>query len=194
MPEASKIGRQSSSSDDSPSESERTVQLPVIPAKVFILKNRFEDISTLEDDEHYINDWEEHFGSYWRINLKNTDNHLAVYIAEKSEKMCIEGELRIDLIGLNADTTEKKLTVTLPVIRELPFKTFGCTQMLEWDKLEEYTVEDFLEASSIRRKDKIINKIKTFDEYKEVIGKDIDSFDHAIAKKLLKKSVELFSE
>ncbi|EGT49675.1 hypothetical protein CAEBREN_17204 [Caenorhabditis brenneri] len=161
MPEASKRGRQSSSSDDSPaakktapsstsSEPERTVQPPVIPAKVFRLKHVFEEISTLRDDEDYdSHDWEDYFGLDWRIVVTITDDNLSAYVEEKSEEMCIEGVLKFDLIGRNADSTEKKLS------------------------------------------DKIINEITTLDEYKEVIGGDIDSFDHELAKKLLKKGAEI---
>ncbi|CAL2034380.1 unnamed protein product [Caenorhabditis brenneri] len=338
MSEASKRGRQNSSSDDSPaakktapsstsSEPEKTAQVPVIPAKVFVLKDVFEEVSTLGDNEEINSDWYEHFGYDWGITVFKTDNHLSVYIAEESKNLGVEGELKIELIGRNTDLTEKKLTASLPIVRELPFKTFGCTQMLEWDKLEEYTIEDRLEVRAEVRiswmskmgssgpskfdssksevsdcilvaqdqkfhvsryflathspyfkalllgpykeanlpevhlpgldpydvenflrvihgyqaisdenvegllliaekndtpimkekceeflvkdseksmkkifdmflkynchMDKIIDEITTLDEYKEVIGGDIDSFDHAIAKKLLKKSAEI---
>ncbi|EGT38670.1 hypothetical protein CAEBREN_19014 [Caenorhabditis brenneri] len=120
----------------------QTVQLPVIPAKVFVLKHVFEEVSTLGDDEEKNSDWYDHFGYNWSITVFKTDNHLSMYIAEESRKL--GGELKTELIGRNADNTEKKLTVTLPVVRELPFKTFGCTQMLDWDKLGEYTIKDRL--------------------------------------------------
>ncbi|CAL2034381.1 unnamed protein product [Caenorhabditis brenneri] len=158
MPEASKRGRQNNNSDDSPaakktapsstsSEPEETVQPPVIPAKVFRLKHVFKEISTLQDDEDYEpDDWEDHFGFDWRIVVTITDNHLSAYVEEKSEEMYIEGVLKFDLIGRNADSTEKKLSVISIVDRENdPFTNYRPIKILEWEKLGEYTVDDELE-------------------------------------------------
>ncbi|CAL2052144.1 unnamed protein product [Caenorhabditis brenneri] len=59
-------------------------------------------------------DWDDHFGYDWGITVFKTDNHLSVYNAEEFRKLGVEGELKMQLVVRNANTTEKKLTVSCP--------------------------------------------------------------------------------
>ncbi|CAL2034378.1 unnamed protein product [Caenorhabditis brenneri] len=145
MSEASKRGRQSSNSDDSPaakktapSSTTKTTQLPVIPAKVFVVKHLFEHVSTLpEGGEITSEDWDDHFGLNWTVSVARTKNQLSVYMVEGSEKWCMEGDIRIDLCGRDA----KNFSVIVRFDRG-HFTNYGCEDMLSWDKLSEYTIDD----------------------------------------------------
>ncbi|CAO4361335.1 unnamed protein product [Caenorhabditis nigoni] len=105
--------------------------------KIFSLKDVFENVYSLKEDEYVCSEDEEHFNVKWNIEVGHIDNHLGFYvhckpIAPIGNKYTIEAKLEFKMLG-NDDNTAIK---TVKFCFDKDEVVCGYEHFLKWEEME----------------------------------------------------------
>ncbi|KAF1767538.1 hypothetical protein GCK72_007497 [Caenorhabditis remanei] len=147
--------------------------------KYFVLKHKFENVSSFKNNKFYFGEEEEHFGVPWQICVERNNGFLSFYLwnllsnkTEKNWEMDLEYELKI----VSPGSKEKKIKFCR--IFKDDENEWGLFEFIEWDELEkDFVVDDCFCAEiavKMRKmtgvyKENLRNFNETMEEFSDVV-------------------------